>query len=166
MDIPYEIVSIDFDEKTAGIQDARLLAEMKSKAYGNTLKPGEILLTADTSVIVDGIVLGKPADEQQAAEMLQLLSGRTHRVETGVCLRNARKTTSFKESTLIQFAELSRRQIEYYISKYKPFDKAGAYGIQEWIGLTGITGIQGDFYNVMGLPAHRVWIKLKEFSEY
>ena len=157
MDIPYKVVDIPFDESKANTREPLALAKAKNLAYTQALLPGEMLLTADTVVRVDGRILGKPRTEAQAREMLRLLSGREHTVETGVCLRTAEKTNCFSEITRITFKTLHPAEIDYYIRRYRPFDKAGAYGIQEWIGLTGIVSIQGDYYNVMGLPAAKTW---------
>lgn len=124
-----------------------------------------LLITADTIVTIDGEILGKPHDAAEAHAMLRKLSGRTHKVITGVCLIMAQKQRSFSDITTVTFREISDEEIDYYISHYKPFDKAGAYGIQEWIGYVGITSIQGSFYNVMGLPVERVYEEIKKMEE-
>lgn len=139
------------------------LARGKSYGFHRPLADGELLITADTVVIVDGQVLGKPHSHKQAEEMLTALSGREHEVRTAVMLRSKDKEKLFTDVTKVLFCELSPEEIEYYIEKYKPFDKAGAYGIQEWIGYIGIESIDGSFYNVMGLPIQRVYKEIKTF---
>ncbi len=141
---------------------AEFLSQLKSNAYPHTLKEGDILLTADTVVIAGGEILGKPKDNTDAERMLKILSGATHKVVTGVTLRTPLRTISFSAESLVTFRVLENEEIEYYIEKYRPLDKAGAYGIQEWIGYTAIEGLQGSFYNVMGLPVQKVCIALKE----
>ena len=141
---------------------AEFLSQLKSNAYPHTLKEGDILLTADTVVIAGGEILGKPKDNADAERMLKILSGATHKVVTGVTLRTPLRTISFSAESLVTFRVLENEEIEYYIEKYHPLDKAGAYGIQEWIGYTAIEGLQGSFYNVMGLPVQKVCIALKE----
>ena len=127
------------------------------------MQDGEVLVTADTIVWVDGQVLGKPVDEADARRMLHLLSGRTHQVFTGVCLRSADRQTEFVCRTDVTFATLADEQIAYYVDTYRPLDKAGAYGIQEWIGYVGVTGINGSYFNVMGLPVQRLAMALQSF---
>ncbi len=140
---------------------AEFLSQLKSNAYPHTLKEGDILLTADTVVIAGGEILGKPKDNADAERMLKILSGATHNVVTGVTLRTPSRIISFSAESLVTFRVLENEEIEYYIEKYRPLDKAGAYGIQEWIGYTAIEGLQGSFYNVMGLPVQKVCIALK-----
>ncbi|MBE6333540.1 MAG: septum formation protein Maf [Bacteroidales bacterium] len=139
------------------------LSKQKADALFSTLTNNELLITADTVVIIDGDIMGKPADRTEAIAMLKRLSGSTNKVVTGVTLMSKEKYESFNVSTDVHFRELSNQEIEYYVDTYKPFDKAGAYGIQEWIGYVGITGIEGSFYNVMGLPIQSIFVKLKEF---
>lgn len=122
----------------------------------------ELLLTADTVVILDGDILGKPRDADEARSMLRRLSRHTHQVVTGVCLTTSESQKSFSETTAVTFRNLSDAEIAYYVEHYKPFDKAGAYGVQEWIGYIGVTRLEGSFYNVMGLPVERVYEALKE----
>ena len=141
---------------------AEYLSQLKSNAYPHALKKGDILLTADTVVIAGGEILGKPKDNADAERMLKILSGATHKVVTGVTLRTPSRTISFSAKSLVTFRVLENEEIAYYIEKYRPLDKAGAYGIQEWIGYTAIEGLQGSFYNVMGLPVQKVCIALKE----
>lgn len=137
----------------------------KSRGFHRPLSPDEVLITADTIVIVDDAVLGKPHSRDEAAEMLRLLSGRTHEVVTAVTIRDISTEKTFSESTTVTFDHLEDDDIFYYIDKYKPYDKAGAYGIQEWIGYIGVTSIEGSFYNVMGFPVHRVWSELRSFIQ-
>ncbi len=141
---------------------AEYLSQLKSNAYPHTLVEGDILLTADTVVILDNKILGKPHSEAEAIEMLASLSGATHKVVTGVTLRTSSRTISFSAESLVSFRTLDDEEIRYYVERYRPFDKAGAYGIQEWIGYTAIEGIEGSFYNVMGLPVQKVCTLLKE----
>ena len=141
---------------------AEYLSQLKSNAYPHTLAEGDILLTADTVGIAGGEILGKPKNNADAERMLKMLSGATHKVVTGVTLRTPSHTISFSAESLVTFRVLENEEIAYYIEKYRPLDKAGAYGIQEWIGYTAIEGLQGSFYNVMGLPVQKVCIALKE----
>ena len=141
---------------------AEYLSQLKSNAYPHSLGEKEILLTADTVVILGDKILGKPKDSADAERMLKMLSGATHKVVTGVTLRTAKQTISFSAESLVSFRTLEAEEISYYVEKYRPLDKAGAYGIQEWIGYIGIEGIEGSFYNVMGLPVQRLYSALKE----
>ena len=133
------------------------------KAEGHPLQPNELLITADTVVVLDETVLGKPEGEADAHRMLRALSGRAHRVISGVCVTTVNLCESFADTSIVHFAELTDDEIDYYIKHYRPLDKAGAYGIQEWIGNIGIQGINGDFYNVMGLPTRKLYQLLKTF---
>lgn len=141
---------------------AEYLSQLKSNAYPHALGEKDILLTADTVVILGDKILGKPHSEEEAVEMISSLSGATHKVVTGVTLRTAKQTISFSAESLVSFRTLEAEEIRYYVEKYRPLDKAGAYGIQEWIGYIGIEGIEGSFYNVMGLPVQRLYATLKE----
>lgn len=138
------------------------LAEKKGRAYTEQIREKEILLSSDTMVFLNNEALGKPQNKQEAITMLQKLSGRKHCVVSGCNLRTKVKSISFYEKTDVFFKPLSFQEIEYYVNKYEPLDKAGAYGIQEWIGMIGIEKIEGDFYNVMGLPTVSLFQKLKE----
>ena len=142
---------------------ASFLSALKSDAYPEPLSEGEILVTADTTVVVDERVLGKPADREEACEMLRAMSGRSHTVYTGVTLRSCEKKHTFAVATLVYFREMSDDEIAYYVDNYRPYDKAGAYGIQEWIGYVAIERIEGSFYNVMGLPVQRLYTELISF---
>lgn len=140
------------------------ISKKKAHPYMANLKDNEVLLTADTVVICKGEVIGKPVDDMDAARILRLLSGRTHKVVTGVTLASNKRSVTFSEITEVDFAPLSVEEIDYYVGRYRPFDKAGAYGIQEWIGYIGIRGIRGDYYNVMGLPLHSLYNHLLPFA--
>lgn len=140
------------------------LSKIKAEAYKDQLETGEILITADTMVICDGKMLGKPHSRGEAIDMLTRLKGKTHHVVTGVTLTSIDKSLSFSETTEVTFDHISDSDIEWYVDNYRPFDKAGAYGIQEWIGCIGIKGIKGCFYNVMGLPLNRLYRAFEYFS--
>lgn len=165
LDLPVEITSVDIDETPpVGMPDdqvAEHLAREKAAAWNGTLAPDQVLITADTTVLVDEHLLNKPVDAADARRMLRLLAGREHRVITGVCLRTATTTISFADIARVTFRDLSDDEIDYYVAQHKPMDKAGAYGVQDWIGYTGVTRIDGSFYTVMGLPMHRVYEALR-----
>jgi septum formation protein len=145
-------------------ETAEYIANKKAAAYRRLMADDELIITADTVVIVGDEVLGKPADDQEARLMLQKLSGRSHQVVTGVCLTTISRQTSFSVTTDVTFKPLADDEINYYIKKCQPFDKAGAYGIQEWIGYIGCTGLRGSYYNVMGLPVQRIYTELQQFT--
>lgn len=145
---------------------AEYIACEKAAAYNGEIGDDEVLLTADTIVVVDDKVLGKPADDEDARRMLGMISGKTHQVITGVCLSTREKTHSFSVETDVTFKILESDEIDYYIEKYKPFDKAGAYGIQEWIGFIGVESIKGSYFNVMGLPVQRIYKELETVTKY
>lgn len=140
---------------------ARYVAELKANAYLSHLQDNDLLLTADTIVYLDGRVYGKPADRAEACQMLTELSGKTHHVYTGVCLATKSWQRSFFADTEVRFSSLSEEEISYYVDHFQPFDKAGAYGIQEWIGYVAVEGMQGSYFNVMGLPIQRIYQELK-----
>ena len=142
----------------------KYLSLQKSLAFKDNELPADyLLITSDTVVICEGEILGKPKDRDDAERMLRMLSGKTHHVVTGVTVRSAEKTESFAVRSNVTFAELEQDEIDYYIEHCQPFDKAGAYGIQEWIGYVGISGLEGSFYNVMGLPTRKLYQCLKTF---
>ena len=141
---------------------APYLSALKASAYADLPTGDKIVVTADTVVVCDGQILGKPKDRDEAIAMLHLLSGKTHKVVTGVTLMSEDQTVTFAETTLVTFDSLSDEMIEPYVDRYRPFDKAGAYGIQEWIGCVGIRGINGCYYNVMGLPLHALHTHLRQ----
>ncbi len=165
--LEFDAVSYDVDEiypeGTAAEDVAGFLSQLKNDAYPTPLADREILITADTVVILGDKILGKPKEKSDARAMLRSLSGSVHRVVTGVTLRSSSDKKSFSTETKVQFGELSDEQIEYYISRFRPMDKAGSYGIQEWIGYVAIEGIEGSFYNVMGLPIQRLYNELERF---
>ncbi len=145
------------------MQIAEYIAHEKASAYLLTMKDNDLVITADTVVIIGNEVLGKPKDEEDAKRMLRLISGKTHQVVTGVCLTTTKQQRHFSVSTDVTFKDLPENEINYYITKYKPFDKAGAYGIQEWIGYVGVTSLNGSYFNVMGLPVQKLWEELKRY---
>ena len=149
-----------YPEDLPVLQIAEYIAKEKAAAYQSLMGPDELVITADTVVVVGSDVMGKPADADDARCMLEKLSGRTHQVTTGVCLTTQRVQKSFSVNTDVTFKPLSREEIDYYIENYSPFDKAGAYGIQEWIGYVGVTGLQGSYFNVMGLPVQRIYAEI------
>lgn len=152
-----------FPADMPALQVAEYLSGIKSDAWAEELAEGDLLITADTVVIAGGEILGKPHDKEDAVRMLRLLSGADHEVVTGVTLRTINRRRSFSCSSKVTFRAITDEEIDYYIDTYRPYDKAGAYGIQEWIGYVAITGIEGSFYNVMGLPVQRLWVELDEF---
>ena len=141
---------------------AQYIAAKKADAYLTTITDNDLVITADTVVIVDDEILGKPHDETQAKAMLRRISGRSHQVVTGVCLVTKDKRREFSVSTDVTFRCLTESEIDYYVSHYRPFDKAGAYGIQEWIGYVGVTALNGSYFNVMGLPVQRIYAELQK----
>lgn len=140
-----------------------LMAEGKSEGFHRQLADDEILLTSDTMVYCDGVVMGKPHSRDEAISMLRHLSGRVHHVTTAITLRGSHHKITVSDTAYVHFKTLSDNEITYYIDNFKPFDKAGAYGIQEWIGYVGITKIEGSYFTIMGLPVHLVYEKLAEF---
>lgn len=141
------------------------LSRQKSLAFTDEELPDNyLLITADTVVIAENEILGKPSDKEDALRMLRLLSGKTHHVVTGVTVRSKQHIRTFAATSQVTFATLDQEEMEHYVDQYRPYDKAGAYGIQEWIGYVGIVGLQGSFYNVMGLPTRKLYQTLKEFQ--
>ena len=164
--IDYEVrVLSDIDESypdTLSVMDiAEYIAAKKAEAYRAMMTEHDLLITADTVVICGDEVMGKPVNEADACRMLRQLSGRVHHVTTGVCITSRQQQRRFRVTTEVTFKQLSEDEINYYVTKYKPFDKAGAYGIQEWIGFIGCTGLNGSYYNVMGLPVQRIYQELQ-----
>lgn len=153
-----------YPEGLGGEEIPQYISREKANAYRDSLRPDDLLITADTIVYSHGLVLGKPADATDARRMLNLLSGHTHQVITGVSLTTVRNQQTFASITDVTFASLTEEEIDFYIQNYRPFDKAGAYGIQEWIGYIGVTRIEGSFYNVMGLPVQRLYGELKKWQ--
>lgn len=169
-----EMLRIPFNSIVIGIKEEypaslpptevpEYLARLKAQAFADRLDCRELIITADTVVICDEEILGKPRNAEDAGKMLRKLSGKSHLVVTGVCVSTADRTESFSSTTTVRFAELTDEEISYYVDNFMPLDKAGAYGIQEWIGGVAVSGIDGSFYNVMGLPIHRLYQLLKTF---
>ncbi len=170
-------LEIDFEVKTANIDETYppnlapgqvpvYLAEKKAHAFDGVIEDNWLLITADTVVILDNQILGKPQTSAKAKEMLADLSGKQHKVVTGVCIRTKEKSRCFSAETKVWFKKLSTGEINYYVEKYKPLDKAGAYGIQEWIGYIGIEKIEGSYSNVVGLPVQRLYVELFNFLKH
>lgn len=153
-----------YPEGLTGEDIAMAISKKKADAYKDTMKPDELIITADTIVCLDGLVLGKPHDEIEAVSMLKTLRGRTHQVITGITLLTTKRKHSFATISHVTFAHLSDEEIDYYVTHYHPLDKAGAYGIQEWIGYVGVERIEGSYFNVMGLPVQRLYKELKQFT--
>lgn len=181
LDLPFEVKVIKgIDESYPASLDAydtaQYISAKKAAAYKELLTEDTLVLTADTVVIAPtadeqndqegkGIILGKPKDAKEAHDMLRMLSGKTHHVVTGVCLTTLKQQRQFSVVTEVTFKELSDAEIDYYIEHYQPFDKAGAYGIQEWIGYVGCTGLKGSYFNVMGLPVQRIYEEIQRIGE-
>jgi len=182
LDLPFTAVSIDADESyPAHLQGGDIpyyISRAKATAYAPQLTPGQLLITADTIVWLDGQMLGKPHDEAEAVSMLRALSGHTHQVYTAVTfasitneqssITNNQQSVSLEtivDCTDVTFAELTDEEIAYYVSKYRPFDKAGAYGVQEWIGYIACTEMKGSYFNVMGFPVQKVYEMLKKYAK-
>ena len=168
LDIEFQIkVSADIDESYPSDLPTEEVAEFvaikKANSYTSMLDEDELMITADTVVVLDGKIYGKPTSEEEAKEMLCALSGKTHRVISGVCLTSTKKQISFSVASDVEFSELSKEEIDYYIERYSPFDKAGSYGVQEWIGYIGVKHISGSYYNIMGLPIQRLYKELRSF---
>ena len=166
--ISYEVRTLaDVDESypfgLEGIDIPMFIARTKAGAYRKIMQNDELVITADTIVWLDGEVMGKPRNVDDACRMLRALSGKTHQVITGVCLTTIGHQKAFSVLTDVTFSELSDEEIEYYVKKYAPMDKAGSYGIQEWIGFVGVKSISGSYFNVMGLPVQRLYQELKTF---
>lgn len=168
IDVDFEVRVIqDIDESYPADIPTKDIAEYisrkKAAVYQTRMADDELIITADTIVVLGNEVMGKPHDEADASRMLHELSGRTHQVITGVTLTTTTRQQSFSVETDVTFKTLSDEEINYYVQHYKPFDKAGAYGIQEWIGHIGVTGLQGSYFNVMGLPVQRIYEALRQF---
>ena len=150
-----------FPEGLSEVETAAYIARAKADAYRTIMQPDELIITADTIVWLDGEVMGKPIDGEDARRMLRALSGKTHQVITGVCLTTIDSQKAFATVTDVTFCRLSEEEIDYYVDHYRPMDKAGSYGIQEWIGFVGVESISGSYFNVMGLPIQRLYTELK-----
>jgi septum formation protein len=165
--LKFDIIVRDFTETypegLKGEDIAKYVAHEKAKSFMNEISDNEIVITADTIVWCNNRVLGKPLDPDDAIDILKIISGKTHEVITGVCLYSSFKERTFSVSTKVTFDTLSAEEISYYVDKFKPFDKAGAYGIQEWIGIIACSNIEGSYFNVVGLPVHRLYKELQNF---
>lgn len=169
LDIPFTCVTIDADESyPADLKEGDIpmyISRAKARAYASKLKDNDLLITSDTIVWLNGEMLGKPQDEADARAMLARLSGKTHEVYTAVCFADKNgELETWVDCTKVTFNTLSEKEIDYYVSKYRPLDKAGAYGVQEWIGYIGVTKMEGSYFNVMGFPISRVYATLRELS--
>lgn len=168
IDIDFEVkilpeVDESYPDSLPSEEIAEFVSVKKAKAYIDSLREDELLITADTIVLLDGKIFGKPIDKKDAKQMLRALSGKTHRVITGVCLTSTKKQTSFSATSDVTFGELTDAEIEFYVERYSPMDKAGSYGVQEWIGYIGVKHINGSYYNIMGLPIQRLYRELLIF---
>ena len=168
LDLQFEVrvlqgIDESYPQDLPTLKIAEFISKKKADAYVQTMADDELVITADTVVILGDEVMGKPHDEADAKRMLGELSGRTHQVATGVTLSTKERQVSFSVVTDVTFKQLSADEIDYYVRTYKPFDKAGAYGIQEWIGYIGVTALKGSYFNVMGLPVQRIYEALKTF---
>lgn len=168
LDLHYKVKTLpdvdeSYPENLKGKEIPIYIAKEKADAYLSYIKDDTLLITADTIVLLDGQVYGKPVDLEDAKRMLHKLSGKTHQVITGVCITTKQKQHTFGVTSEVRFAKLEDSEIDYYVDKYKPTDKAGAYGIQEWIGYVAVEYISGSYFNIMGLPVQRLYQELKKF---
>lgn len=167
--LQFEVEIIDVDEdfpsQIVGVDIPMYIAEKKANAYKNQMEENTLLITADTIVWHEGKVLGKPVDEIDAKRMLQMLSGKTHQVITGVCISTLKRRKTFHVISEVRFAKLTEGEIDYYLKNFNPYDKAGSYGVQEWIGYVGVEHINGSYFNVMGLPVQRLYHELKRWKD-
>lgn len=154
-----------FTPDTSHAEIPVLMSKGKSHGFHRPLEADEILITADTMVFCEGFIMGKPRSREEAVRMLEELSGREHQVTTAVTLRDVRREITFTDTSNVFFKELTPEEIGYYVDTFRPYDKAGAYGIQEWIGYAGITRIEGSYFNIVGLPVHRVYAELQAFLQ-
>ena len=164
--IPFNVISIggideSFPDTVPLLEVPQYISSKKADAYQDRLLENEMIITADTMVICENEIMGKPKDGKEAIAMLLKLSGKKHQVATGVTILTLKHRTSFTTVTDVSFAEITKEEAEFYVDNYQPLDKAGAYGIQEWIGAVAVSGINGSYYNVMGLPVHRLYQELK-----
>ena len=169
LDVQFEVriipgIDESYPDTQPTMEIAEYIAQKKAKAYRETMADDELIITADTIVVLDDKVLGKPKDAEEARCMLHALSGKTHQVVTGVVLTTKEQQKHFSVVSNVTFKTLSDNEIDYYVDTYKPMDKPGAYGIQEWIGYVGVTRLEGSYFNVMGLPVQRIYEAMKEFS--
>lgn len=167
LDIDFEVrvlggIKEDYPSSLPASEVAEYIANEKADAYLRTIDDFELIITADTVVIIEGQILGKPKSTEDAVRMLKLLSGKTHDVTTGVCLLTKMSRKTFSVTSRVTFASLTEDEIRYYVNTYQPMDKAGAYGIQEWIGYVAVTSLEGSYFNVMGFPVQRIFSELKQ----
>lgn len=169
LNIPFDIQVIDVEEtypdEMVGVDIPMYLAEKKANAFAENMDENTLLITADTIVWHEGCVFGKPADRADATRMLKSLSGKVHQVITGVCISTLSKRKTFHVISEVRFSRLTPEEIEYYLDNFNPYDKAGAYGVQEWIGYIGVEYIEGSYFNVMGLPIQRLYNELKRWKK-
>jgi len=169
LNIPFEVQEIDVEEtypsQLVGVDIPMFLAEKKADAFSDRMDENTLLITADTIVWHEGNVFGKPVDKEDATRMLKALSGKTHQVITGVCISTLSKRRTFHVISEVRFARLAPEEIDYYLQNFQPYDKAGAYGVQEWIGYIGVEYIEGSYFNVMGLPVQRLYSELKRWKK-
>ncbi|HLP04638.1 MAG TPA: Maf-like protein [Paludibacter sp.] len=169
LNISFEIRNIEVEETfpkgIVGVDIPKFLAEKKAAAFDKWMDDNTLLITADTIVWHEGKVFGKPKDKEEATAMLKALSGKTHQVITGVCISTHKRRKVFSVISEVRFAKLTNKEINYYLEHYKPYDKAGGYGVQEWIGFVGVEFIEGSYFNVMGLPVQRLYNELKNWKD-
>ncbi len=168
IDVTYKVFTLpdipeDYPDTMDNEKVPEYLSQQKANAYSKIMKDDTLLITADTIVLLEDEILGKPKDAEDAKRMLRMLSGKTHKVITGVSLTSKDKQTTFSDMAMVTFENLTDDEIAYYVDKYQPFDKAGAYGVQEWIGYVAVKRIEGSYFNVMGLPIHKVYKELRNF---
>lgn len=168
INIPFDVITKEVDESypisMSGVDIPMFIAEKKANAFHDMMTDDLLLITADTIVLLDGVVMGKPVNQEDARKMLQRLSGKTHQVITGVCITSSLRRRTFHTISEVRFARLNEEEIAYYLQAYAPYDKAGAYGIQEWIGFIGVEQITGSYFNVVGLPIQRLYNELKRWA--
>lgn len=170
LDLDFEVkvlpdIDESYPENLPAMEVSEYISQKKAEAYKGLIRKNDVVITADTVVICENEIMGKPHDAEDAQRMLRKLSNKSHQVTTGVCITTLKEQVHFSVTTHVSFKELTDDEINYYIATYKPFDKAGAYGIQEWIGYIGCTGLDGSYYNVMGLPVQRIYRELLKLSK-
>lgn len=170
LDLDFEVkvlpnIDESYPENLPAMEVSEYISQKKAEAYKGLIRENDVVITADTVIICENEIMGKPHDAEDAQRMLRKLSNKSHQVTTGVCITTLKEQVHFSVTTHVSFKELTDDEINYYIATYKPFDKAGAYGIQEWIGYIGCTGLDGSYYNVMGLPVQRIYRELLKLSK-
>lgn len=170
LDLDFEVkvlpdIDESYPENLPAMEVSEYISQKKAEAYKGLIRENDVVITADTVVICENEIMGKPHDAEDAQRMLRKLSNKSHQVTTGVCITTLKEQVHLSVTTHVSFKELTDDEINYYIATYKPFDKAGAYGIQEWIGYIGCTGLDGSYYNVMGLPVQRIYRELLKLSK-